>query len=432
MQNYSGFSGRIRILKERIQNWISKNGEPPVGSRAWEAKLEVEKLPRIIDERLERLSRGGLDAGAETTLRVDIENLQQQLAQHQQTLDEMDTSPGVGFVAAESKYHRVNEEAKAAGYPEPPEGHYYEIRGKDNQGNTVYGLRKFDSRSPNHRPDVEQQRVVKQPDGTFKIESAGERRTDQDRRNDIIREHGNRQAFEDLEKAIADGKLPQDVAAYIRSQEKALKICQEYELDLTALTRDLPTSYEQATEKFRKTMRQQLQQKFAALTPEKARKLFDELKPVVESRTQGEIFTALQRAQAANSGIMTLDTSVTNIEGTKRSGDRAIEITNQLAEDAPPPGRYLVDDKGGAAAFDKKQAQRYSDFLDKSDPPGQIRAEGAAGAKPETYDGVVYIFDSEAAARAARTYVDANSLHQNIYMGFYDQNGNQHWLSRRN
>jgi hypothetical protein len=203
-------------------------------------------------------------------------------------------------------------------------------------------------------------------------------------------------------------------------------------LDLTALTRDLPTSYEQATEKFRKTMRQQLQQKFAALTPEKARKLFDELKPVVESRTQGEIFTALQRAQAANSGIMTLDTSVTNIEGTKRSGDRAIEITNQLAEDAPPPGRYLVDDKGGAAAFDKKQAQRYSDFLDKSDPPGQIRAEGAAGAKPETYDGVVYIFDSEAAARAARTYVDANSLHQNIYMGFYDQNGNQHWLSRRN
>jgi len=101
MQNYSGFSGRIRILKERIGNWISKNGTPPVGSRAWEAKLEVEKLPRIIDERLERLSKGDLDADAQANLRADIENLQQQLTQHQQTLDEMDVNPGVGFVAAD-------------------------------------------------------------------------------------------------------------------------------------------------------------------------------------------------------------------------------------------------------------------------------------------------------------------------------------------
>ncbi len=99
---YSGFSGRIRLLKERIQNWISKNGTPPVGSRAWEAKLEVEKLPRIIDERLERLGTGDLDVDAEANLRADIENLQQQLTQHQNTLDEMDVNPGVGFVAADA------------------------------------------------------------------------------------------------------------------------------------------------------------------------------------------------------------------------------------------------------------------------------------------------------------------------------------------
>jgi hypothetical protein len=118
MQNYSGFSGRIRILKERIQNWISKNGTPPVGSRAWEAKLEVEKLPRIIDERLERLSKGDLDADAQANLRADIENLQQQLATHQKTLDEMDTNPGVGFVAAEAN-PRVDIIEVGAG-----EGHY--------------------------------------------------------------------------------------------------------------------------------------------------------------------------------------------------------------------------------------------------------------------------------------------------------------------
>ncbi|MEQ8999927.1 MAG: hypothetical protein RID53_25865 [Coleofasciculus sp. B1-GNL1-01] len=108
MQRYSGFSGRIRLLKERIQNWISKNGTPPVGSRAWEAKLEVEKLPRIIDERLNRLSQDGLDAEAEANLQADIENLQQQLAKHQQTLDEMDLNAGVGFVAAEGIHNVPN------------------------------------------------------------------------------------------------------------------------------------------------------------------------------------------------------------------------------------------------------------------------------------------------------------------------------------
>ncbi|MBD2450055.1 alpha/beta fold hydrolase [Nostoc sp. FACHB-152] len=97
MQHYSGLLGVIRILKRRIQSWIRKNGKPPVGSRAWEAKLEVEKLPRIINERLERLSKADLDEA--TDLERDIENLRQQLEQHEQTLDVMDTSPGEGFVA---------------------------------------------------------------------------------------------------------------------------------------------------------------------------------------------------------------------------------------------------------------------------------------------------------------------------------------------
>ncbi|MBW4507267.1 MAG: hypothetical protein KME64_12240 [Scytonematopsis contorta HA4267-MV1] len=103
MQQYSGFSGKIRILKEKLQSWITKNGEPTVGSCAWEAKLEVEKVSRIIDERLDRLSRGDLDADAQTNLEVDIENLQQQLAQHQQTLKVMDSNAGMGFVVAEGK-----------------------------------------------------------------------------------------------------------------------------------------------------------------------------------------------------------------------------------------------------------------------------------------------------------------------------------------
>ncbi len=105
MQRYSGFTGRVRMLKDRLQNWISRNGEPPVGTKAWEAKLEIDKLPRIIEDRLEQLSRGDVDPNKKAALQADIDNLEQQLAQHQQTLDEMDTDPGVGFVAAQARQY---------------------------------------------------------------------------------------------------------------------------------------------------------------------------------------------------------------------------------------------------------------------------------------------------------------------------------------
>jgi hypothetical protein len=102
MQRYMGFGGRVRNLLNRIRGWITKNGDPPVGSRAWEAKLEIEKLPHIIEARMDQLAKGGLDVDAEAALRAEIESLQAQLAKYQKTLDEMDLDPGKGFVAAES------------------------------------------------------------------------------------------------------------------------------------------------------------------------------------------------------------------------------------------------------------------------------------------------------------------------------------------
>jgi hypothetical protein len=49
MQQYSGMSRHVRLMKDRIRGWVSKNGTPPVGSKAWEAQLEVNKLPKIIE-----------------------------------------------------------------------------------------------------------------------------------------------------------------------------------------------------------------------------------------------------------------------------------------------------------------------------------------------------------------------------------------------
>jgi hypothetical protein len=101
IQKYSGFSGRARILRDKLQSWITKNGKSSVGSRAWEAKLEVEKLSRITDSKLDSLSKNNIDANTQARLQADINNLQQQLAKHQKALDEVDTSPGKGYVAME-------------------------------------------------------------------------------------------------------------------------------------------------------------------------------------------------------------------------------------------------------------------------------------------------------------------------------------------
>lgn len=101
LQRYSGLTGKVRALIERITNWIRRNGEPPFGSVAWEAKLELEKLPAIIQAKQAQLASGEIDAATRTQLETDIADLESQIAYHTRNLDEMDTDPGRGFIAAE-------------------------------------------------------------------------------------------------------------------------------------------------------------------------------------------------------------------------------------------------------------------------------------------------------------------------------------------
>ncbi|HEX2642154.1 MAG TPA: DUF4157 domain-containing protein, partial [Thermoanaerobaculia bacterium] len=52
MLRYKGLSGRVRLLYEQVSAWISGNPQAKPGTRAWEARLEIEKLGRIITERV--------------------------------------------------------------------------------------------------------------------------------------------------------------------------------------------------------------------------------------------------------------------------------------------------------------------------------------------------------------------------------------------
>ncbi len=120
MRRYAGFSGRVRRLMDRLEGWFRANGAAPPGSRAWEARLEVEKLPRIIRERLEQLQNTALDVRSQMRLIDEIGDLRRQLDHHARVVRDMELDPGRGFVAAEARAKPKAAAAAPTAAIEPP------------------------------------------------------------------------------------------------------------------------------------------------------------------------------------------------------------------------------------------------------------------------------------------------------------------------
>lgn len=141
MQRYSGFSGRVRQILDRVRQYVGLKGGLPVGSKAWEAHLEIEKLPRIIQARMKELQNTNVDADAKTIIEADIRNLEDQLSVHQRTLDEMIITQGRGFVAADDEID----------WDDFDESVLYRIVKTDKKGRTYGGGR----RGSPHEPTLE-------------------------------------------------------------------------------------------------------------------------------------------------------------------------------------------------------------------------------------------------------------------------------------
>ncbi|MBO0784420.1 MAG: hypothetical protein J2P37_36925, partial [Ktedonobacteraceae bacterium] len=111
------------------------------------------------------------------------------------------------------------------------------------------------------------------------------------------------------------------------------------------------------------------------------------------------------------------------IDGVQRQADGRVSISPSVkaAGINLKPGEYLAEDKGGSRSFDLDQAKRYNNAL--SSVP--------KGSKPTTdngkeYDGVIYYFQSEAAAvKALNTLkLDNVNLHSDFHIAYYDDAGN--------
>ncbi|VTU19999.1 Annexin [Variovorax sp. PBS-H4] len=98
MRRYQGLLGKLR----QARDWFNLT---TVGSAGWEAKLELEKLPGIIHERMQRLSEGGLSPEAQIRLVDEVNHLGRQIDAYQHVLDTpaLREAPGRGFVAAKGE-----------------------------------------------------------------------------------------------------------------------------------------------------------------------------------------------------------------------------------------------------------------------------------------------------------------------------------------
>lgn len=100
MAEYTRAAAEGRSVVQRMARWVSRYGEPRVGSLAWELQLEVEKLTGlIVEDRLGRLAAGLLDPALPAVQR-DIAWLGEQLARYRRLLGTIESTPGRGFVAA--------------------------------------------------------------------------------------------------------------------------------------------------------------------------------------------------------------------------------------------------------------------------------------------------------------------------------------------
>ena len=113
---FRGVQGVLRDLLDRVTTLFTGTKKPPRGSEAWNAKLELEKLPGIVEAYQANVRDGKMTAAAAD---AKIADLKSQIKRHEARLG--DFAPGRRRIAAKDN----DAQAKAKGLPEPPADHRY-------------------------------------------------------------------------------------------------------------------------------------------------------------------------------------------------------------------------------------------------------------------------------------------------------------------
>jgi hypothetical protein len=149
--------------------------------------------------------------------------------------------------------------------------------------------------------------------------------------------------------------------------------------------------------------------------------------PSGDSATIGALWTAYAKARfelglPATSNVATVQTIPNRPlrlpDG--RMGDAALRFGRPTARSDPAAGDWAADYKGGADPFDMGQARNYSANLTANS--GKFVMGG------QSYSGLLFIFRSSTAADTAAGAANAEGLHANLKVGYFDSSGGITWL----
>jgi hypothetical protein len=113
MARASGLLGEARAAARRAAAWMSgRDLPPPPGSNAWNAEYELRKLPGLLEEKARELQAAGTAADRARILR-EMESLEAQAGVHRRMLEEMDRTPGIGYIAGNGPNDAVESVANA-------------------------------------------------------------------------------------------------------------------------------------------------------------------------------------------------------------------------------------------------------------------------------------------------------------------------------
>jgi len=111
-------------------------------------------------------------------------------------------------------------------------------------------------------------------------------------------------------------------------------------------------------------------------------------------------------------------------DGTTIMANDAIRINqSNLEQGFPPRGNYLFESIFDSTAFQESQVIKYSRALDARN--GKIVTKNG-----QKYDGLIYICYLERTAEIVNEYLIIETLHDKIYVGYYNSEGEKKWLSR--
>jgi hypothetical protein len=99
MEGYQGLMGRVRQAISWLADIVGVQTIKPENKVAFEAALEIQKLPKVIEQQMERL-RAAKELNARDIAAAELENLQNQLDTHLRTLGYSESGDAVGYVAA--------------------------------------------------------------------------------------------------------------------------------------------------------------------------------------------------------------------------------------------------------------------------------------------------------------------------------------------